>query len=161
MATSDDLGRAAGSGVPIRFGDEDLVLPAITMEIIGEVRQYLLSLRKSPQQVFREFVVELGDLLTPEDKEKMLADSLKAARELNFVRDEELQAYLNSTEGLAMVFWLAFERRYPGKFTRDDVAKIMMSLGPADVARMFELMDQASGMGDQGNSTGRTETQGE
>lgn len=160
MALSDDLGRAAGSGVPFRFNGEDLVFPPITLEILGELRQWLLSQRKSAQDVLAEHIERLqqtlGDRLTPELIEKMVESSMAAGRKLAIITDEEFAAYIDTVDGLAMSVWLALDRRYPKRFTKEDVVKIVGGMNRDEQQRLFRVRDQAAGMDDLGNSTGRT-----
>ena len=156
MASSDDLGRVAGSGVPTTFNGEDIVVPAIDFERIGEVSQYILSKRPRPGKVLRELLEDLGDILTEEDREKMLHDSLVAGRKLSVVSSEELAEYLDSIEGLVMTIWLGFEDRYPGKYSKTDVMHIIQGLDEDEKLRLFQDRDQAMGMDELGNSTGRT-----
>lgn len=156
MALDDDLGRAAGSGVPFKFNGEDLVFPPITMEILGELRQWLLTQRKSPQAVLAEHLESLGDKLTPELVEKMVESSMAAARKLAIVSDEEFAAYIDTLDGLAMSIWLALDRRYPKRFTKDDVVQIVKNMDRQGQEKLFRVRDQAAGMDELGNSTGRT-----
>ena len=166
MALSDDLGRAAGSGVPFTFGGEDLVFPPFTIEIVGEVKQHLLRQRKPAQEVLREHVAELQAMdagrpkgsppvFTPALLEGMVAESMKAGRQINVVTDQEFGEFIDTVDGLVITFWLSLERRYPGKFTKDQVRAIIEGMSAREKEDLEKVRDQAAGWDDLGNSTGR------
>jgi hypothetical protein len=156
MAQSDDISRPAGSGVPFEFNGEELVFPPLTIELIGEVKQHLLRQRPEPTKVLREHIEALGDLATPELIEKMVSDSMAAGRKLNVVTDRELAEFIDTIDGVILTFWLAFERKYPKKFTKDQVASVIQSMDAEGRKELMDVRDQATGWDDRGNSTGRT-----
>lgn len=159
MALSDDLSRAAGGGVPIKFKGEDIILPPITMETVATVKQHLLRQRKPAQVVLREHIEALGDLATPELIEKMVADSMKAGRELNIVTDAELAQYIDTVDGVGMTLWVAFEEKYPGRFTKQEVMEVITQMAekkPEEYKDLVDARDQAAAWDERGNSTGPT-----
>ena len=107
-------------------------------------------------QLNNKFLITLILVGQPELLEKMIESSMAAARKVAVVSDEEFAAYIDTIDGLAMSVWLALDRRYPKKFSRDDVLKIVGEMDRQEQERLFRVRDQAAGMDSLGNSTGRT-----
>lgn len=167
----DGLGRAAGSGVPIEFGGETLILNRITIRDFGLIEQHLLKDRPNPIDAARkeaqQFILDAAGLKdSAQDEflrkqyiamaEKIMADGLAAARKSNVMKPQEVAEWIDTLPGLQFTIWLKLDQRYPGKFSMEKVGEIMEKLADGEVDRLKKLRDQAAGVDELGNSTGPT-----
>jgi hypothetical protein len=77
-------------------------------------------------------------------------------RKISKISREEFSDWIDSFEGVAFSLWLDWSERYPGKYTLEQITKILNKMGNEHLATMIAARDQASGTDDLGNSTGPT-----
>lgn len=146
----EGLGRAAGSGVPINFRGETIILPPLDLEDLGTIEQHLLRTRPDPLQRVQAVIKDLPENLARELVEKAYEDGKK----LNTISAAEVGDYLDSINGLAFSVWLALQKRYGDKFSHKNVYNVLNQLTAEELEELRRARDQASGLDDRGNSTG-------
>lgn len=149
----EGVSRPAGSGVPIEWKGETLVLEPLGLKQWGEIEQYLLKQKPDPIKVAARIKKELGPL-APETEEKLTAEAYRDARQGNYATEQEVMTFARSQQGLAFCFWLCFERRYPGRFKLQETTEVIDSMSPQELEEKFNELLQASGLDQRGNSTG-------
>jgi len=146
-----DLPRAAGSGVPVKIRGETLLIAPLTLRDIGTIKQHLLKRWTNPIELVMPSVKDLPEPLARE----LLFRAYDDAKKLEKVSDADVDAFTVSVEGLAFQLWLSLQHSYSGKYTLEDVEQLLDGLTPEEVSGLAAAMQQASGMDDLGNSTGR------
>lgn len=154
----DGLSRAAGSGVPIRFNGEMLIIPAMTYRDIGTIEQYLLSGRPSPIESAKQVMLGLGEMLDAETREKLIERAYQDGKKMNTVSEDEFNTFLNSRQGTAFIIWVLLDKQYPKRFKLEDIQEVIMQMVKADFEALKRAQEQAAGMDDLGNSTGPVPT---
>lgn len=147
-----DLPRAAGSGVPVKFRGETVLIAPLTIRDIGSIKQHLLTKWVNPIDVVLPAVKELPEALARE----MLTRAYDDARRMEKVSDEDTDRFMASIEGVAYQLWLSLRHNYGDKYSLEDIWDGLDEMSPEDLAAMQAAASQASGMDELGNSTGRT-----
>lgn len=147
----EGLGRAAGSGVPIRLRGETVILPPLNLKDMGVIEQHLLKTRPNPLKAAVEVIKDLPHDLARE----LLFKAHDDARRGNSVTAQEVALYLDTLSGLGFSLWTALKKEYGEKYSLDDVYDAVESLGTEDVQDLKDARDQASGVDELGNSTGQ------
>lgn len=146
-----DLPRAAGSGVPVEFRGETVLLAPLTIRDIGTIKQHLLKQWVNPIELILPAVKELPEALARE----MLFRAYDDARKLDKVSDEDTDDFMLSIEGVAYQLWLSLRHNYQDKYSLEDVWDGLDQMSPEDLKAMRADIAQASAMDELGNSTGR------
>lgn len=148
----EGLARAAGSGVPIKFKGETIILPPLTLGDLGTIEQHILAERPNPLDLVKDVIKDL-----PADLAKDLLDkAYKDAKRTRSATAEEVAEYLDTLSGLAFSFWVALQKKYGDRFKLEEVYEIMAAMDEKELEKMRQARDQASGLDERGNSTGQT-----
>ena len=143
----DGLAKPAGSGIPIKFNGEDLVLDALGIEDLGVIENHLLSKRKNPLDVAKQAFPGLPPELAEKLLERAYTDALKVA----VVTTQEVFEYIDTLEGMRYTIWLALEKRYPGRFSLDKIGAVLDQMDDEALEELKNKRAISSGLDQLGN----------
>lgn len=179
------MGRATGAGVPLVVGDKTYIMDPMGVKDLGVAENHLRMMQKNPMDaampsiigfrkkamVLREEAqkIKKEDAKAAEDKleeaaiydqeaENLRADAfkdLRKERDLARIDMPVVLAWLQTYEGIVFATWWGLHKNHP----EVDLAKakeIVDTLGEMDSGKAVKI---ASGLDDEGNSTGPTEKQ--
>jgi hypothetical protein len=171
----DGISRAAGSPVHISFQGRDYRIYGLVAEDWGTVEQYILSQRPNVLAIAQNAAIETAEraeqhALTLPDQaarerylkqvqrviDKSMEIAVASARENNTVSGEEVFEFLQTPRGVAFMFWVAFEKSYPGQFKLNDMYAIFETMAEETREKLASQLGAASGVDAVGNSTGPT-----
>ncbi len=154
----------AGTPASVTIGGKTYRLTQWTPELIGEVEEYVVSLRANPIVKTKEAAgvldAEGAPLFTAEEQQFMITEAIKQTAMMNHsASQEEVSLFLQSYDGSCFLFWAMARRHQPeidsratARQTLDKLSKPEMDLLETDIMR-------ASGMEALGNSPSQTQDQ--
>lgn len=148
---SDGLGKAVGSGVPIVFNGEHLILEPMTLRDYGLIEQHIIQKRVNPVEKVRPMLDGLSD----EAQKHLLSLAYADLKGSTTATLEESTAFIDSIEGVAFTLWILLNKSMPGKYTLPAVQEIVNAMTPEELSKVMNARDQAAGTDELGNSTGQ------
>ncbi|HKD37344.1 MAG TPA: hypothetical protein VKB78_11105, partial [Pirellulales bacterium] len=147
----------AGVGGVIRIGEREYRLRPLTLGDLAEIKAYVVSQRTSPLEALgREL-----DRVEPRHRQAMMRAALREACESRATTADEIDAYLQSFDGTAHLFWIMARDDCPAL---DSLAAAKSALEDFSNGRLLELqgrLDQATGFisdtANLGNSLGQVQ----
>lgn len=152
----DGISRPAGSGVPVTIDGRDVILEAFRLEDFGVVENHMRA--KLPNLIEMAAKAASVEGVSESLADKIIDKAFAEARKIHSIPPGEVLEFLNTPEGLALGVWICLERSYPGQFTMSNTFKYIQDLAEKKTVEFNELKrkrDMISGLGDEGNSTGR------
>jgi hypothetical protein len=147
----------AGVGGVVRIGEREYRLRPPTLGDLAEIKALVVSRRTSPLEALgREL-----DRVEPRHHPAMMRAALREACESRAAAADEIDAYLQSFDGTAHLFWIMARDDCPAL---DSLAAAKAALAEFGDARLLELhgqLDQATGFlsdtANLGNSLGQAQ----
>jgi hypothetical protein len=150
-----DLHRATGSRVIVKVKDQDVSLSGFTFEDIGTLQGEILRRKRRAKL---EVAALSREFLPPEQWAVTWKAAQEEAAKIGFIDEEELDNFLQHSEGIVTFFWILLERQYPGQFTRADVLKTLAEQKVTGEG-VSTLLEAFTTLRQQGNSTSQDATQ--
>lgn len=148
----EGMARAVGAGTIIDFEGKSYVLNGVTLEDYGILRNFLLEQKRQSKI---DFVLRLKGRIPDDVFAKHLDRAIEDGASMTDVKDEELDAWMQTVDGSARALWLCLNSRYPDdpQLTYQNILKVLQR----DLDKMGELnakRDAATGVDKAGNSHG-------
>lgn len=142
----DGVSRAVGSPAHVRWRGR-LVAIRLTLSILGEIEQYILASRKSPLAMYREVESTLQRGAKPIVHDAAMELALKD----NVATLEDIQEFISSREGVALVVWINTRDLPRGSFSFEECREWAESLDASGLAEVTLRLLQAGGI-DEGSN---------
>ncbi len=146
---SDTLPRAAGSDSSIVINGKTYFISPLDLDDLGALENELLKKRKNPIRM----VAECRDVLDDETYEMLMKQAYSDARKENRVSQEEIDAFLLTTEGMILATYKCVFHKHPGlefEFFKNELLK----QGEVAMQSTIDTALAVSGLDETGNSTG-------
>ncbi len=163
---ADGLKNIAGTPATVTIGGKEYRLTQWTPELIGEVEEYVVSLRPNPIVKTKEAAgVKDADgkpLFTPEEQQFMITEAIKQTAMMNHgASEEEVSLFTQSYAGACFLFWAMARTHQPEIDNHETARKTLDKLSEQEMELLEVEMMRASGMESLGNSPGQTQDEEE
>ncbi len=161
---ADGLKNIAGTPATVTIGGKEYRLTQWTPELIGEVEEYVVSLRPNPIVKTKEAagVIDADGkpLFTPKEQQFMISEAIKQTAMMNHsASQEEVSCFMQSYNGSCFLFWAVARTHQPEINSPTTARKTLDLLSKQEMDLLEVDMVRASGMEALGNSP--SQTQGE
>lgn len=154
----DGLSRASGAGIPLQICiggiTHDVIMNPLALRDYGVLENHLLAKKRA------ECLSALGiawNSLPKELADRAYKDAMEQQKSIKTIDPKELSQWIDTHEGAGLALWIVLDRRYPGRFTRDqitgwfdDIKKQAMN----EFIAFLEKRDQVHAEDQAGNSNG-------
>ena len=159
---ADGAKNITGSPATVTIGGKEYRLTPWTPEVIGEVEEYVVSLRPNPIVKTKEAAGAKGadgkPLFTPEEQQYMIGEAIKQTAMMNHsASQEEVALFMQSYNGTCFLFWVMAREHQPEINSRETARKTLDSLSKQEMDQLEVDMTRASGMEELGNSPSQTQ----
>jgi len=131
----------AGIGGLVRVGGRDYRLRPLTLGDLAELKAELVSRRISPIAALGS---ELDDV-DPRQQAELMRTALREAREGRGLTADEIEAYLESSDGAAHLFWLMARDDCPSLDSLEAAKACLVEYADDRMIELQGRLDQATG----------------
>lgn len=147
----DGLHEMVGAGVPIEIGGKTYQLSTLKAKHWGEAAKVLISKRKSPMAIAKEYVQGL-----PAEAQRTLIElAYKDERDGELVPNYEIAKWFRTDEGFVWKFWAQIRQAHP-EITIEQ-AEAMLHQLDAETRAKAESASVTNEALPQGNSSGQVQ----
>jgi len=159
---ADGAKNITGSPATVTIGGKEYRLTPWTPEVIGEVEEYVVSLRPNPIVKTKEAAGAKGadgkPLFTPDEQQYMIAEAIKQTAMMNHsASQEEVSRFMQSYDGNCFLLWKMACTHQPEINSLATARKAIDTLSKQEMDLLEVDMMRASGMEELGNSPSQTQ----
>lgn len=142
-----DLSRVTGDPIVIRdFRGKDYTVKGFTFDDIGLLQGEMLR-RKRKQVV--DTAMEFRSLLPADEAKEHIQQAIRDASQIQYISDEEVNAFVMTTEGIKLFVWILLNRQYPGEFSESTMLELFASnkLGQEQIEHLLNTLNPKNEIG--------------
>jgi hypothetical protein len=140
---SDGLQNVAGVGADLEIGGRRYRLEPMSLGALGEIEQHVVALRTDPIAALCGCI----DRFTAPQQQYLLSEAVRqASKQGRYATQAEVDAFLNTCDGIGFFFWLAVRKHQPEIDAPEKARLLIAGLDPAAIAQLQRRLIEASGL---------------
>jgi hypothetical protein len=140
---TDGLRNVAAVGADLEIGGRQYHLDPISLGTLGELEQHVVALRSDPIAA----VCGCINRFTVPQQQYLLSEAVRqASKQGRYATQAEVDAFLNTFDGIGFFFWLAVRKRHPEIDAPEKARLLIAGLDPAAIAQLQRKLVEASGL---------------
>lgn len=148
----DGMARAMGGSSTIKWKGRTYELPPLQMRDWATIENECLKRRRD---AIMAAAASLYGKLPDDVWQRQVDSAVKKCELMSEVPAAEVQAWMETSAGVAFTLWLSLERKYSGEFVLEDMLEVISTQLPKEeVDKLIAARDQANGLDVAGNETG-------